>query len=64
MKSFVLSRVPEIVFGAGKLADLGAKATAFAGNGGAVLLVADPALAALGITGRLTISNSVTEECG
>ena len=52
MKSFVLSRVPEIVFGAGKLADLGAKATALAGKGGAVLLVADPALAAFGITGR------------
>ena len=52
MQSFVLSRVPEIVFGAGRLTDLAAKATALAGANGPVLVVADPALSALGITAK------------
>lgn len=54
MKPFTLSAIPEIQFGAGRLADIGGKAEALAGKGGHVLMVADPALAALGITGRAT----------
>ena len=50
MKSFVLSRIPEIVFGSGLLADLGPKATALGGMNAPILVVADPALKALGIT--------------
>lgn len=52
MQSFTLSRPPEIIFGAGKLAELGAKVAQYAGQGAAVLVVADPMLATLGITGR------------
>ena len=52
MKPFTLSAIPEIHFGAGRIADLGGKAEALAGKGGHVLLVADPALAALGITDK------------
>ncbi len=52
MQSFTLSRLPEIVFGAGRLADLAGKAEALAGKGAAVLVVADPTLTTLGITGR------------
>lgn len=54
MQPFTLSSVPEIIFGAGRLCDLPGKATVLAGAGGHVLLVADPALAGLGITGRAT----------
>lgn len=52
MQSFTLSRLPEIIFGAGRIADLAGKAEALAGKGGAVLVVADPMLTTLGITGR------------
>lgn len=52
MQSFSLSAIPEIHFGPGKLAGLGARAEALAGKGAHVLLVADPALNALGITAR------------
>ena len=52
MHSFTLSRLPEIVFGAGCIADLAGKVEHMAGNGAAVLLVADPMLTTLGITGR------------
>jgi alcohol dehydrogenase len=52
MNKFTLSRVPEIIFGAGKLADVAAKVEQFAGANAAVLVVADPMLASLGITGR------------
>ena len=52
MKPFVLSAIPEILFGAGRLADLGDKALRLTGPAGHVLLVADPALAPLGITAR------------
>jgi alcohol dehydrogenase len=52
MNKFTLSRVPEIIFGAGKLADVAAKVEQFAGANAAVLVVADPMLAGLGITGR------------
>ena len=50
MQSFTLSSIPEIIFGAGRLADLAGKAKALAGSGGHVLMVADPALSGLGIT--------------
>ena len=53
MQSFTLSRLPEIVFGAGRIADLAGKAGQYAGADGAVLLVADPTLTTLGITGRV-----------
>ncbi len=52
MNSFTLSPIPEILFGAGRLADLGGKAEGLGGKGAHVLLVADPALRGLGITGR------------
>ncbi len=52
MQSFTLSRPPEIIFGAGKLSELGAKVAQYAGQGAAVLVVADPMLATLGITER------------
>ena len=52
MQSFVLSPVPEIRFGAGGVTSAGAAVTARAGKAAAVLLVADPALKALGILER------------
>jgi alcohol dehydrogenase len=52
MQSFTLSRLPEIIFGAGRIADLAGKAEHHAGKGAAVLVVADPMLTTLGITGR------------
>lgn len=51
MSSYVLSFVPEIRFGPGRLSDIAEKAGALAGNGAALILVADPALKGLGITG-------------
>jgi alcohol dehydrogenase class IV len=51
MTSFVLSSVPPIRFGAGRLADIVPEAEARVGSGATVLMVADPALKALGITG-------------
>ena len=52
MTSFTLSSIPEILFGAGRLADFPVKAAALAGKGIPVLVVADPALRGFGITGR------------
>ncbi len=52
MNSFTLSPIPEILFGAGRLGDLATKAKELGGEGTHVMLVADPALQALGITGR------------
>jgi alcohol dehydrogenase len=52
MQSFTLSARSEIVFGAGKLAVLPEKLAERVEEGGSVLVVADPALAALGITAR------------
>lgn len=52
MQPFVLSPVPEIRFGAGRIADAGPAVTARAGKGVSVLAVADPALVALGIVAR------------
>ena len=54
MKPFTLSRVPEILFGAGRLADVPAKLEALAGAKMTAMIVADPAMASLGITARLT----------
>jgi len=51
MSGFVLGAVPEIRFGPGRLADIAVKAEALAGRGAVVLVVADPALEAAGITG-------------
>jgi len=47
-----LSHLPEIIFGAGRLADLASKVENLAGKGAAVLVVADPMLTTLGITER------------
>lgn len=52
MTNFTLSAIPEIIFGPGRIADLGRKAEALGGKDGHVLMVADPALKALGITAR------------
>ena len=52
MQSFTLSRLPEIIFGAGRMADLAGKVEHLAGKGAAVLVVADPMLTTLGIAGR------------
>jgi alcohol dehydrogenase len=54
MQSFTLSPIPEIRFGAGCLAELAATAQALGGKDANVLIVADPALGNLGITGRAT----------
>jgi alcohol dehydrogenase class IV len=51
MTSFTLSPVPEILFGPGRLADIADKAKTLAGRGAVILLVADPVLKSLGITG-------------
>jgi alcohol dehydrogenase class IV len=52
MQSFSLGRVPDILYGAGRLADLGPKANERAGPAAAVLVVCDPVLTSLGITAR------------
>jgi alcohol dehydrogenase len=52
MQSFRLSRPPEIIFGAGKLSDLGSKTAGFAGQGAAILVIADPMMTTLGIAAR------------
>ncbi|MBL8907621.1 MAG: iron-containing alcohol dehydrogenase, partial [Rhizobiales bacterium] len=54
MNPFTLSCVPEILFGAGRLADAPAKLEAVAGAGTTAMIVADPAMAGLGITAKLT----------
>jgi alcohol dehydrogenase class IV len=53
MNPFTLSRVPEILFGPGRIADLPAKLQAVAGEKAPVMIIADPAMASLGITSRL-----------
>lgn len=52
MQPFVLSPVPEIRFGAGRIADAGRAITARTAKAVPVLLVADPAMTALGILAR------------
>lgn len=58
MSSFTLSFVPEIRFGAGRLADLAPQVEARAGKGAAVLVVADPGLQGPGITAQACASLS------
>lgn len=55
MTPFSLSPVPEIVFGPGRLSELGEKVAGLLEDG-AVMLVADPALSPLGITDRARAS--------
>lgn len=54
MQPFTVNPIPEIVFGAGAVKVLPGKVKAFAGAHASVALVADPALAGLGITGRVS----------
>jgi alcohol dehydrogenase class IV len=49
---FSLNTIPEILFGNGRLAEIGDRLTILVGPSASVLLIADPALAALGITAR------------
>jgi alcohol dehydrogenase class IV len=51
--TFTLNAIPEILFGAGRLAALPQQAEALAGPGAAILLVADPALRPHGTTGAV-----------
>jgi alcohol dehydrogenase class IV len=53
MQSFVLAPIPEIVFGNGRLSDLPGRVTGLAGKGQPVMIIADPAMATLGITAKL-----------
>jgi alcohol dehydrogenase class IV len=53
MKPFTLSRVPEILFGAGALSQASSKIDALTGDKGPVMIVADPAMKSLGILDRL-----------
>ena len=53
MQSFSLAPLPEIVFGNGRLSDLPARVTGLAGKGQPVMIIADPAIAMLGVTARL-----------
>jgi alcohol dehydrogenase class IV len=52
MTAFTLSPVPEILFGPGRLAELGDKAVARAGTAPSVLVIADPVMKPLGILDR------------
>ena len=49
MQSFSLAATPEVIFGNGRLAELPSRATAMAGKGAPVVLIADPVLSALGM---------------
>jgi alcohol dehydrogenase class IV len=54
MQPFALAPIPEIVFGQGRLSDLPGRVTGLASKGQPVMIIADPAMAMLGITARLT----------
>jgi alcohol dehydrogenase class IV len=58
MKPFTLSRVPEILFGAGALSQASGKIDALTGDKAPVMIVADPAMKSLGILDRLVDSLS------
>lgn len=58
MSSYSLGRVPAIAAGPGRIDGLGADVAAESGGNATVLLVADPALAGLGITGRAEVALS------
>ena len=51
--TFTLNAIPEILFGAGRLAEIATRVEALAGKGANVLVVADPALNGLGMTGEV-----------
>ena len=51
--TFTLNAIPEILFGAGRLAEIATRVEALAGKGANVLVVADPALNGLGTTGEV-----------
>lgn len=53
MQTFTLSPIPEIIFGTGQIAALARKLADLGVTGGPLLVVADPALRALGITGAV-----------
>ncbi|MGF7160440.1 alcohol dehydrogenase class IV [Rhodoligotrophos appendicifer] len=53
MTPFTLSRTPEILAGPGAVASLAERLTALAGPAARIVLLADPALARLGITTRI-----------
>jgi alcohol dehydrogenase class IV len=53
MLGFTLNRVPAVAVGPGRVNDIGTDVTHLAGGPASVLLVADPGLAALGITDRV-----------
>lgn len=53
MQPFSLAPIPEIAFGNGLLSDLPKRVTGLAGNGAPVMIIADPAMTALGVTARL-----------
>ena len=53
MNSFTLGRVPEILFGPGTLSQASSKVDALSGDKAPVMVVADPAMKALGILDRL-----------
>jgi alcohol dehydrogenase len=54
MQPFELSRVPAIFFGPGCLGRLGREVAARLAPGGAVMIIADPAMQSLGWTDRVT----------
>jgi alcohol dehydrogenase class IV len=54
MQPFELSRIPAIFFGAGCLSRLGREVAARLAPGGAVMIIADPAMRSLGWTDRVT----------
>ncbi|HTN96598.1 MAG TPA: iron-containing alcohol dehydrogenase, partial [Nordella sp.] len=53
MNSFSLAPVPEITFGNGRLAELPGRVTGIAGKGAAIMIIADPAMTALGVAPKL-----------
>ena len=57
MSSYVLSFVPEIRFGPGRLSDIAEKAGALAGNGAAVLVISQDLDELLMLSDRLAVIN-------
>jgi alcohol dehydrogenase len=53
MQSFSLAPIPEIIFGNGRLADLPGQVTRLAGKAAPVMIIADPAMTAFGVTAKL-----------
>jgi alcohol dehydrogenase len=61
MQPFTLAPVPEILFGPRRIAEIASRATLLAGRGAPVAIIADPALAALGITSH---AHAILEAAG